>query len=345
MRPAKNNLKMRFVVNFFLIFNLGCTVGHKDNKYSQVRTLMATYVKVDACREGRSEEYLELVYSKVWKRLEDIAWRMNVFDERSDVTKVNHSFQAPVTVGEDTYRLIHDSIVISGLTHGAFDITVRPIIKLWKESEVKQSLPSSEEIQQVLNSVGSRQIAFLANNQIQLFHPSASIDLGGIAKGYAADEAAKIFRENGIENFLIAVAGDIYAGGVNCHGKPWRIGIRDPRDTSKLIDFILISNMAVSTSGDYEQFFKINGQQWSHIINPLTGYPQKDVSSATVITSKGAEADALATALTVLGAKQGTQLIDSFKGQYASVIINKEGQEGIVQYKSERFKEFQDPKQ
>ena len=129
-------------------------------------------------------------------------------------------------------------------------------------------------------------------------------------------------------------------GGVNCDGEFWRIGIRDPRDRSKLIDIIAVTDMAVVTSGDYEQYYEIQGQQWSHIINPITGYPQKGVISATVIASSAIEADALATALCVLGGNLGTAHVNMLQGPYASFIISGSSSDCIEKFTSQEYEKF-----
>ena len=137
------------------------------------------------------------------------------------------------------------------------------------------------------------------DNRIALGHPEARVALGAIAKGYAVDEAARILRENGVERFLVDAGGDVYVGGRNCEGNLWRIGIKDPRQPSRLIDVVEVTDMAVVTSGDYEQYYEIGGRRFSHIISPRTGYPQRDAASATVLAPSAQMADALATALAV----------------------------------------------
>jgi len=314
--------------------------GGKLRKYSEARILMATTIKVDVCHSEKEKEDARGSLGKVWERLEEIAWRMNVYDEQSDVAKINQSSMFPVELPQDTYNLIKQSLILSEKTEGAFDITVWPMIRLWKEGAKRNLLPTEEQIRLVLESIGSQQIE-LSENTLRLRHPLTKIDLGGIAKGYAIDEAARILREGGFDNFFIDAGGDIYGGGRNCLRKSWRVGIRNPLDTTQLADIIQISNLAVTTSGNYEKFLEIQGQRWSHIINPLTGYPQKDVISATVIAPTATEADAYATALTVLGDPAGTMLINELKGKYASLILLREDKDNFKRFTSKKYKDFQ----
>lgn len=309
-------------------------------KYGERRELMGTYAQIDTCLTDENEARARAAYRPVWARLEDIAWRMNVFDKNSEVTRINQSYPNPVEVQADTYGVIKAAAYYNKLSKGAFDITVWPLIKLWKKSEKEQRLPGFEEIRQVQESLGPDNIALLENNQIVLKHPETRIDLGGIGAGYALDEAAKIFRANGVNDFFIDIGGDIYAGGKNCEEKPWRIGIRNPEEESEIIDIVALSDMAVTTSGDYEKFYEINGRRWSHIINPVTGYPQKGVVSATVIAPTGIDADALATAVCVMGRPAGTEMINSLGENFASLILEPGVNGQFIREENQIYKRF-----
>lgn len=295
---------------------------------------MATVVRIEVCMEDRTSDELRPIYDKVWKRLEEIAWRMNVYDDRSDVAKINQAINVPATIGKDTYQLLQQAFAITEKTSGAFDITVWPLIDLWRQSAMIKKWPTSEAIQARQQLTGMSKVQLLANNQVFMALKGVKVDLGGIAKGYAVDEAARILRDQGVVRFFIDAGGDVYGGGYNCLGHPWRIGIKDPRDPSKIMDVVLVQNQSVATSGDYEQYFEINGEQWSHIIDPLSGYPQKGVISASVMAPTSLEADAWATALTVLGAERGTALINAQQG-YASLILTQD-QDGLMQQVASR---------
>jgi len=333
-----------YLIFLLSIVLLGCHSKQPDlslEKHSEVAELMATNVQLDVCVNEETKKNIEAAYDEVWARLEEIAWRMNVYDDKSDVTKVNNAYIDPVRIELDTYKLLQDSIYFSRLTNGAFDITVKPLINLWKEAKRVGQVPSPEEIARVKIMVGHKNFELMGNQYVRLINSETKIDLGGIAKGYAVDEAARIFREHGFMNFYVEAGGDIYVGGHNCHGEPWKIGIRDPRDLSKIIDVVALKDMAVTTSGNYEQFYEIQGQRWSHILNPITGYPQKGVVSATVIAPTAKDADALSTAMCVLGRVKGNELIDALDAPYASLIIVEEDSNRIVKYASKEYKKNQ----
>jgi len=340
MHKMKFNTPLKFLVAVCISLTLGCTSkAQESQKYTESKMLMGTVVRLDTCTEEIKDRPIDVIYAEIWGRLENISWRMNILDEKSDVARINQAFKNPVTVGTDTHQLLKQSIKFSKLTRGAFDITVWPLIKVWKEAQSKNIMPTREKIMEAKDLVGAENIKLLPEAQVKLAKKGVKVDLGGIAKGYAIDEAARIFREHDIESFFIDAGGDIYAGGLNCEGEHWRVGIRDPRNTSKFIKIVAITNAALATSGNYSQFFEIEGQKFSHIIDPSTGYPQKGVLSASVIAPTATEADALATALMILRVGEAAVLINGFKGDYASLILSGETDQ-MTQIPSEKFKEF-----
>jgi len=302
--------------------------------------LMGTIVHIDVCQDVQDTQEGSAAYKASWERLEDIAWRMNVLDERSDVARINNSSGDPVLVGADTYTVLKHSQEYSRVTKGTFDITVWPLIDLWKQSAKSNTFPTNEQIQKARRAVGADNIQLLPNNFVKRNNPGTRIDLGGIAKGYAIDEVARIFREHGISSFFIDAGGDILVGGQNCSGKPWRVGIRDPRDKSTIIDIVEVIDGAVATSGNYEQYFTIGNERWSHIIDPHSGFPQRNVISSTVIAPTAMEADALATALCVLGGQPGTALINALTEKHASMIMVKKPSNQIEEFKSSTYDHF-----
>lgn len=309
-------------------------------KYSESRHLLGTIVKVDACYDLEQKDKIDAAYQKVWERIEDIHWRMSVFDDKSDVMRINNSYPDTVEVGADTYQLIQDSIHFSKVTHGVFEITVYPLIQLWKESEKKNAIPSREQIRAVQKVLGGANIDLMPNNQVRLLNKDAKIDLNSIAEGYAADEAGRILKEHGFQDYLVDAGGDLMAGGLNCEGNSWRIGIRDPRDSTKLIDLVAVTDASVTTSGNYEHYYEIQGQKWSHIMNPITGYPQTEVASATVIAPNAKVSDVLSTALCILSGENGIALIDSLGEGYASIVLIPQENGRMAQFVSSAYRQY-----
>jgi len=336
----QTNAKVLLFLVFFILIGCQSQPNLKKEKYREAQALMGTTISVDVCKDKNNEQKIEAAYKEVWQKLEDIAWRMNVFDERSDVVNLNRSAGEMIQIPSDTYEILERSVYFHHLTQGAFDITVYPLIQLWKESARQNKWPDAEELRQVKESVGSNYIEFFPSHKVRLNHPALKIDLGGIAAGFAIDEAAQIFRRQGIVNFYIDIGGDIYAGGHNCQNKPWRIGIANPQDRSKLMEIVELTDAAIATSGYYEKYTTIQNERLSHIMNPMTGFPQKEIISATIITPTAIEADALSTALCVLGAEEGITLVNSLGNGYASLIMVQGVNKNMKRYASEEYQKY-----
>lgn len=301
----------------------GCARPHSDQlqRSSQTKVLMGTYVTVDVCYPREDARVLLETYNEVWARVHDLQEIMSLYEPRSEISRINGSYPDAVPVGHELYQVLDSSIRISELTRGAFDITVFPLVHLWRESGRAKRIPSKMEISQAQDRTGMRFIELLEDQRVRLLKPGMSLDLGGIAKGYAVDEAARVLRSRGFKDFFIDAGGDLYLGGQSCQGTPWRIGIRNPARKDQIIDIVEVRNQAVTTSGSYEQYVEIGGRNYSHIIDPRTGFPQEGVVSATVIAPITYEADALATALCVLSQQEGIELIESMGESYAALLI------------------------
>ncbi len=341
LRNDTKNFYYRVLAVFLLL--IGCqpkTSPEEKYLYTQIKDLFGTTVKIDVCLTAAREPAAQEAFQELWPRLEDIHRRMNVFDEKSEVTKINTAYPQAVEVRADTYQLLKDAVYYYHWTEGAFDITVWPLIALWKTAVKKNILPTLAEIEEVKKSLSADRIEFLPNHQIRLNHPGTKIDLGGIGVGYAVDEAVRIFQRYGIFHFLIDAGGDMYAQGVNCQGQPWRIGIQDPFQKGKMREYIQLSNAAVTTSGKYARFYEIQGQRFSHIMDPRSGYPLKEVVSCTVIAPNTQIADVLATAFTVLGSEKTKELLERMDESIAVYILQGENDGAVHQWESQNFHEW-----
>ncbi|MCD6245684.1 FAD:protein FMN transferase [candidate division WOR-3 bacterium] len=217
--------------------------------------------------------------------------------KNGDIFNLNLRKRGEVSVY--TKDIIDSSFVIGMETNDYFDITVGPILEQWKHfNEPLKSLPDSNTIRALLKFVNYKKI--ITRGDSAFLPDSASIDLGGIAKGYAIDLAYKTLKKHNLDAFLINAGGDIrvYSKGK----KKWTIGIQNPRKNS-VIGYFKIKNGAVVTSGDYERYVIINGIRYSHLINPKTGFPERRFASVTVFSSNATRADAMATAISVMGTK------------------------------------------
>lgn len=210
------------------------------------------------------------------------------------------------------------------VSDGAFDVTVGPLVDLWGFTDKEYRLPQDEEIKSRLGAVGFDKIIFHDSERIVEFSvPGMKVDLGGIAKGFAVDCAVNKLKEFGIKSCLINAGGQIYGLGYKMF-QPWAVAVRSPRGKN-LIGHTMLVNQAVSTSGDYEQYFIKDKKRYSHIFDPRTGYPvDSGIISVTVTADDGLTADALSTAIFVLGKIKGENLANKFPNVKAIIIEKNE---------------------
>jgi thiamine biosynthesis lipoprotein len=323
---------------FFVIF-LNCSLVLAYEKLDVSKHYLGTTVNVVVCYPQGKERQAASAMDAVWQKFADAQVHMNAFDPLSDVSLLNKAQGRAVVVDDDVYALLASSKEFKAITGGVFDITVGPLIGLWKDAARKNVFPLMQDILYHKTLVDAGKVELLGGCQVRL-PAGMQIDLGGDAAGFLADAGAKIFREAGFRDFLIDAGGEVYAGGVSCQGRPWRVGINDPETRDRLDELVQLHDAAVSTSGSYEKYFTIQGERWSHIINPVTGYPQRGIVSATVIAPTALEADVLSTSLCILGVREGFRLIDRLGSGYAAMILSPENDGRLKEYMSRDYIKF-----
>jgi len=309
-------------------------------KLTELGLGLGTNIKIDVCVDEKEIPKAQHALSLAWARLYEIEKRMSRFEEASDVYKINTSYPRSVRVHSDTYFVLQKSLEYSLLSQGAFDITVGAIEDIWKQSEKVNQLPTGDSLRQAREKIGIDKIQLLGDNRVKILGEGVKIDLGAIAKGFAIDEIARILKARGFQNFLVNAGGDLFLGGHHCQGRPWIIGIRDPlnpKKKTKIIHAVDLADSAITTSGDYERYYEIGGQKYSHIIDPLTGYPAGHVASATVIVPTAIQADAFSTALSVMGGKKGLAWIRSLDEDVEAYIAEKDQSGKLTGYKTANY--------
>lgn len=226
----------------------------------------------------------------------------------------------PVAVSPELFFIIKRSLQISEMTEGAFDISFAGAGKLWNWRAAEPSIPDPETVRAALRNVGWRGIVLDERARtVFLSRSGMRIGLGGIGPGYAGDRAMARIKDCGIRNAMIDLSGDLLV--IGRRGKdPWRIGIKHPRRPETNLAVIPLTDAAISTSGDYERFFQKDGKRYCHIIDPRTGYPANQCQSVTIIAPALAVADALATAVFVLGPDKGLDLVEKMEGVQALIV-------------------------
>jgi thiamine biosynthesis lipoprotein len=247
----------------------------------------------------------------------------------------------PVPVSEDLFKVLTKAQEVAKLTGGALDVTVGPLVRLWRRARRTRELPDPAELKRALALVGYDKIRLDPKGRtVQLLVMGMLLDLGAIAKGYAAQALLELLQRQGFSRALVAAGGDIAAGDPPPGAKGWKVGVaplEDPNAPPKR--FVLLKNAAVSTAGDAEQWVVIGGKRYSHIVDPKTGMGLTTRISVTVVARDGTTSDAWDTALCVVGPERGLKLIEAIDGAAALFVIGTE--KGQVTHASKRWAQYE----
>ena len=296
----------------------------KESIYRKTMIQMDTLVTINVVAE--SGEKADMAMGKAFGEIDKLGASLSFFSDEGDLSSINRNAGiGPVRVSPDTMEVIERAVLTSERTGGAFDVTVGPEISLW-DFAAKQK-PDDGKIRERLGLVNYQWITLdKKESTVELGRKGMLMDLGAVAKGFAADRAVEELKKNGIKSGLVAVAGDIRAFGLKPDVKPWRVGIRNPRQKGKddeLVATVELRDMAISTSGDYERYFVMDGKRYHHILDPRTGYPAEGCRSVTVMATDGVSADSFSTAVFVLGPEKGMEVLRRMG--FEGLIIDKEG--------------------
>lgn len=242
----------------------------------------------------------------------------------------------PVKVSDDLHDILTRSQQLFKRSDGAFDITIAPVGKLWRRARKIFELPDAADLAKARALVGMDNVV-LGEKTVRLKKEGMLLDLGGIAKGYAADAAQKVLKQHGVSQALVAAGGDIVVSDPPPNADGWKVAIAplEPVDDDTKGRTLLLKNAAVSTSGDTEQYVEIDGKRYSHILDPRTGVPLTERMSVTVIAANGTTSDSLATAVSVLGPDKGLKLVEDTPG-VAALFVRKT-ERGLESIPSKRF--------
>jgi thiamine biosynthesis lipoprotein len=282
-------------------------------------------VELYAADEATAQAALAAAFA----RIESLDKRLSDYDPASELSRLSETSTVPpgsdlsrlpptarpIALSDDLWRVLRYSQELSRQTDGAFDVTIGPLTKLWRRARRQRELPSDERLAEARAAVGYRHLALDdAAKSAQLLRPNMRLDLGGIAKGYAADEALGAIKQRSITRALVRASGDIAVGEAPPGQTGWKIGIAPLEPDEEPTRFVRLANRAISTSGDARQHLVVDGRRYSHIIDPRTGMGISGRSSVTVVARTGMEADGLATGVSVLGADRGLAVVSQRKG-------------------------------
>jgi FAD:protein FMN transferase len=276
-----------------------------------------------------------------FSRFHELNAILSDYDPESELRRLGDTSGGGVAVrvSDDLWRVLVRAVELSKRSDGAFDVTISPVVHLWRNARQTKELPSPEAIQKALSRVGYRMIRLDKEHQsVELLRPNMRLDLGGIAKGYAVDEAMAAIRKHGITRMLVNAGGNVGLGDAPPDKPGWRIGVAPPTIQSPPRQYLWLSRVALSTSGDMWQHTLIDGVRYSHLVNPRTGMALTDRSSVTVVGANGLGTDGLSSAVAILGPEEGLKLIENTPGAAAFIVRVADGKEQI--YQSSRWKDL-----
>ena len=299
---------------------LGAAAPVHAEWFERDAAIMGTAITVELWHrdEARARAALEAVLAEMHR----IDALMSTYKEDSQLSAVNAmAAREPVRVSPELAALIRRSLEMSEITGGAFDITYASVGYLYDyRNRVR---PDREQVEAALPAVDYRHVVVDEKaGTVRFVRDGVRIDLGGIAKGHAVERGVEILRSHGVHHGLVTAGGDTRVLG-DRRGKPWIVGIRDPRRRGELVARLPLEDEAISTSGDYERYFEEDGVRYHHIIKPGTGESAREVRSVTVVGPDATTTDGLSTSVFVLGVDRGMQLIDGLE-QYEAVIVTGE---------------------
>lgn len=298
---------------------------------------MGTVMKIKAVEEGDAEEKAQEAFGAAFREISELESELSEWQPASPVSEVNRKAGiGRVKVPDAVVTVTEKALDIADVTDGAFDVTFKPIGRLWNVKE-RASPPPPDSIRAVLSQVDYRQIELdTLQNTLFLKKQGMEIGFGGIAKGYAAYRAGEVLQEYGINNYIINAGGDLYVKGKK-GDRRWTSGIKDPdtKQRKPLLAFSVVKPCGIATSGNYESYFIHEGTRYHHIIDLKTGYPARGLKSVTVFSEDPSKADAYATAFFILGHEKALLIVEQ-DPSLAFILIDDKG----TIYKSPNIGEF-----
>ena len=285
------------------------------------------YVLGTICTINLFDQGTEALYTETFNRLKKLETILSANRDDTNIAAINSAAGiGPVHAEPETLSILQDALAYSEKTDGLFDPSIGPLVKSWNIGTDYAAIPTENALRSAMSLVNYRNIVIdESNGTVFLTQKGMKLDLGAIAKGYAADEIARILKAHNIKKAIIDLGGNIYAVGEKAPGQDWNIGIRDPEtERGEPILSIPLKDTSVVTSGIYERYFEKDGKKYHHILDPRTGYPvNNELLSVTIIAPASMDADALSTSTFLLGTEKGLALIEKIPGVEA-IFINKE---------------------
>jgi thiamine biosynthesis lipoprotein len=332
-----------FLVFVVLVETIGITgtaaySAPELQRFSQSEYLMGVKFRIDLY--ARSEMDATRAFEVTFSRIADLEQCMSNYRADSELSQLcsNATANEAIKVSDELWEVLMYAKRMSHLSHGAFDVTIGRVTKLWRRARRQRELPSEQRLVEELQFVGFDKLMLNPFDQsVTISTPGLLIDLGAIGKGYAADEALKSLEKLGITRAVVNASGDVRFGAAPPNSAGWPTGIGALSAAGPPILLQPQSHGAVATSGDAFQFVEIDGKRYSHILDPRTGMPIQVRSSVSVWAANGMEADALASAVSVLGPRRGLRLVRKLPDVEALVIWDRDGDGKGAMFRTREF--------
>jgi thiamine biosynthesis lipoprotein len=327
MKRCSRIIVILVCLSLVVVSSLSCADKGQSDADSGYQIVMGTFAHIVAVAKdtGTAKKCVKAALEEIHK----VDNLMSDYKKDSEISQVNsQAYEKPFQVSESTYEVIQRSIEFSKMTDGAFDVSVGPLVALFREAKESKVAPSDEQIAQARSKVGFEKLKLDSKNRtVQFSEKGMLLDLGGIAKGFAIDKAIEAAKRCGAIGAMVDIGGDVRCFGLPPEGRDhWLIGLQDPNSAIEGMEggglrlVLKATNEAIATSGDYQQFVIIEGKRYSHIMNRRTGKSAESLSSVTIITDNATDADALATSVSVMGAEKGLALIEKLPNTEAILI-------------------------
>lgn len=330
-----------------LFYLCACSSGQQTKQYTLTGQTMGTSYHIKIIHSQLDDKKLDEIQTEIDLVLKVVNQQMSTYIPDSEISKFNNfkstnEFQ----VSDEFFKVLRKAVEVYNLSDGAFDITVNPLVTLWGFGNVSSKFeqPNQIKISQALKQIGTNNLILIDSLYIKKQIPELQIDLSAIAKGYGVDAVAKTLNKINILNYMVEIGGEVLTKGLNLRGLKWGIGVDKPtlrNLTSRILqDTLYISNIAVATSGDYRNFFEYENKIYSHTINPKTGYPvTHHLASATILAPTCMEADAIATAVMVMGVEEGLKLLESLEN-VEGLLIERLDEGKFKEYQTVGFEDY-----
>ncbi|QFI40303.1 FAD:protein FMN transferase ApbE [Moritella marina ATCC 15381] len=323
------------------IFILGCSEQKSTEEVLFSGPTMGTTYHMKVVGFPLSEQDKQDIQIEIDRRLELVNDQMSTYRPNSELSRFNQSVAVTgFEVSTDTAKVVLEALRLNKLTNGALDVTVGPLVNLWGfgPDNKPEKVPSQEQLDTIKLRIGIQHLA-ATKTTLSKDIDGLYVDLSSIAKGYGVDVIADYFASLGIENYLVEVGGELRINGVNARGIDWQVAVEKPTsDNQSVQEVIAVGNNAIATSGDYRNYYELNGERFAHTIDPVSGKPIKHkLVSVTVIHTSSMTADALATALMVMGEKDGLEFA---KQQGLAVLMISKSDSGYNEVYTKQFEPY-----